>query len=136
MHPVAFPDRSHRLRLFSVISLTLLCFRVSNAEVLPVKTYTSADGLLRDSALCIVQDSRGFLWFCTADGLSRFDGYGFTNYTTDDGLPHRVVNAFLESRNGVFWVGTNGGLARFNPRGKRAATIRTTDPAAIIDSQS
>jgi hypothetical protein len=32
-------------------------------------------------------DSRGFLWFCTNEGLSRFDGYGFTNYSTDQGLP-------------------------------------------------
>ena len=52
------------------------------AELLPVKTYTTADGLLRDEVYRIKQDSRGFLWFCTADGLSRFDGYGFTNYTT------------------------------------------------------
>jgi ligand-binding sensor domain-containing protein len=84
--------------------------------VLPVKTYTTADGLLRDTAQCIVQDSRGFLWFCTSDGLSRFDGYGFTNYTTDDGLPHRVVNSFLETRAGVYWVATNEGLAGFNPK--------------------
>lgn len=104
--------------------LLLLCLAVSprvQAELLPVKTYTTADGLLRDTANCIVQDSRGFLWFCTSDGLSRFDGYGFINYTTDDGLPHRVVNSFLGTRNGTYWVATNDGLARFNPKGQRAS---------------
>ena len=69
----------------------------SLAERLPVKTYTVADGLLRDIVYRIRQDSRGFLWFCTAEGISRFDGYGFTNFTTDDGLPDPPCQRF--SRN-------------------------------------
>jgi hypothetical protein len=39
------------------------------------------------------QDLRGFLWFCTVDGISRFDGYGFTNFTIYDGLPDRHVRS-------------------------------------------
>ena len=109
----------------ALIQLVLMIAAVSvSAERLPVKTYTTSDGLLRDEVNRIKQDSRGFLWFCTNDGLSRFDGYGFTNYTTDDGLPHRMVNDILETRDGVIWVATNGGLARFNPRGKRGVALR------------
>jgi signal transduction histidine kinase/ligand-binding sensor domain-containing protein len=89
------------------------------AEQAPVKTYTTAEGLPRDQANRIKRDSHGFLWFCTNDGLSRFDGYSFTNYTTDDGLPHRVVNDLLETRSGAIWVATGNGLARFNPKGRR-----------------
>lgn len=102
------------------------------AEQLPVKTYTTADGLLRDEVNRIKQDSRGFLWFCTNDGLSRFDGYGFTNYTTDDGLPHRVVNDLLETRDGVIWIATRNGLARFNPKGKRGASDSIRDQQSEI----
>src|SRR5262245_33864672 len=104
--------------------------RSARAEQAPVKTYTTADGLLRDRANRIKLDSRGFLWFCTNDGLSRFDGYGFTNYTTDDGLPHRVVNDLLETRGGAIWVATGNGLARFNPKGRRitADSVRNTAP--------
>jgi ligand-binding sensor domain-containing protein len=107
-------------RLFSTLCLFgVLSGAVSicSAEILPVKTYGTADGMPRDAALCIVQDSYGFMWFCTADGLSRFDGYRFINYTTEDGLPHRIVNDFLQTRAGKYWVATNGGLARFNPSG-------------------
>src|SRR5262247_1246820 len=93
--------------------------RGARAEQLPIRTYTTADGLLRDNANRIKLDSRGFLWFCTNDGLSRFDGYSFTNYTTDDGLPHRVVNDLLETRSGEIWVATGNGLARFNPKVRR-----------------
>src|SRR6266576_2995859 len=86
------------------------------AQQLPVRTYTTADGLPRDLVLRIVRDSHGFLWFCTGDGLSRFNGYEFTNYGVEQGLPNPVINDLLETRRGVYWVATNGGgVARFNP---------------------
>ena len=87
------------------------------AEQLPIKTYTTADGLPRDNINRIVRDTRGFLWFCTEEGLSRFDGYQFTNYTTDQGLPNRRVSYLLEARDGAYWVGTGAGVCRFNPTG-------------------
>ena len=43
----------------------------------PLKTYTNADGLAHNSVHRIVRDSP-FLWLSTFEGLSRFDGYGFT----------------------------------------------------------
>src|SRR6266851_6588375 len=94
----------------------LLDARSVSAEQLPVRTYTTADGLPRDYVLRIVRDSHGFLWFCTGDGLSRFNGYEFTNYGVEHGLPNPVINDLLETRRGVYWVATNGGgVARFNP---------------------
>ena len=94
----------------------LLSARSVSGQQLPVRTYTTADGLPRDLILRIVRDSRGFLWFCTGDGLSRFNGYEFTNYGVEDGLPHPFINDLLETRGGVYWVATNGGgVARFNP---------------------
>src|SRR6266576_2539690 len=90
------------------------------AQQLPVRTYTTADGLPRDLVLRIVRDSHGFLWFCTGDGLSRFNGYEFTNYGVEQGLPHPAINDLLETRRGVYWVATNGGgVARFNPAPSR-----------------
>ncbi|HNJ43772.1 MAG TPA: hypothetical protein PKZ53_25040, partial [Acidobacteriota bacterium] len=59
------------------------------AEQLPITTFTTTNGLAQDRVKKIVRDSRGYLWFCTADGLSRFDGYSFTTYGTDQGLPHQ-----------------------------------------------
>ena len=66
---------------------------------------------------------RGFLWFCTVEGLSRFDGYKFTNYGVDQGLPNRQVNDFLETRSGEIWIATNGGLVLFNPKGEPAPRV-------------
>ena len=75
-------------QLVSILYLTLaLLLSASNisAQQLPVRNYTTADGLPRDFVLSIVRDSRGFLWFCTADGLSRFNGYEFANYGVEQG---------------------------------------------------
>src|SRR5262249_47949944 len=93
----------------------LLAVSSARAEQLPIKIYTTADGLAQDSINRIVRDSRGFLWFCTREGLSRFDGYQFTSYTTDQGLPHNWVNDLLETRGGAYWVATGAGVCRFNP---------------------
>lgn len=108
-------------KFFLTISLACLFAAPLFAERLPIKTYTVADGLLRDNVYKIKQDSRGFLWFCTAEGISRFDGYSFTNFTTDDGLPDRHVNDFLETRKGDYLIATDDGLAILNPKGLRGA---------------
>lgn len=116
-------DRNYAVKIFqSILPLFVLLALATELTVgaglqLPIRRYTIADGLARDYVLRIRRDSRGFLWFGTAEGLSRFDGYEFHNYTTDDGLPNRQVNDFLETSDGNFWVATGGGIAKFNPNG-------------------
>src|SRR5262245_10867815 len=100
----------------------VLCFIVAEtsfarAERLPIKTYTTADGLVSNRISRIVRDSRGYLWFCTENGLSRFDGSRFINYTVEQGLPDDEVNDLLETRSGNYWIATGNGLCRYNPKG-------------------
>src|SRR5437764_3027081 len=124
--------RSHRTRRRRVLwwaCAALLLWLNARAERLPLKTYTTADGLAHNVINKIVRDSRGFLWFCTEEGLSRFDGYTFTNYGTAQGLPHPSVNDLLETRGGEYWVATNAGLVRFNPKG-RPANRSASNPEA------
>src|SRR5205085_5949697 len=128
--------RHGELRLSTHVRLTLrlsglllvVCL-AARAERLPLKTYTTADGLAHNVINKIVRDSRGILWFCTAEGLSRFDGYTFTNFGTDEGLPHASVNDLLETRAGEYWVATNGGLVRFNPKGTPASRVAGANEA-------
>src|SRR5260370_8163278 len=104
----------------SCLALGLLLGGPSDfAQQLPVRNYTTADGLPRDLILRIVRDSHGFLWFCTADGLSRFNGYEFTTYGVEHGLSNPRVNDLIETRSGVFWVATENGISRFNPTALR-----------------
>ena len=97
------------------LCVPLIVWTVASGAQLPVKTYTTADGLARNRVDCIAQDARGFLWFCTTEGLSRFDGYSFTSYGTGHGLPNSPVTSLLISGRGPYWVGTHYGLFRLDP---------------------
>ncbi|HEX8423059.1 MAG TPA: two-component regulator propeller domain-containing protein [Pyrinomonadaceae bacterium] len=123
----------------SSLCCLLLLSAATRAEQLPVRVYTSADGLGQNRVKRIVRDSRGFLWFCTADGLSRFDGYRFTTYDTSQGLPYPSINDLLETRAGVYWLASNGGgVFRFNlSEGASAAgAASATDAANAQGSQT
>ena len=98
---------------FAAITLPLCLI----AELLPIRSYSTADGLASDSVNRIAADSRGFVWFCTSEGLSRFDGYRFVNFGVAEGLPHRSVSALLETRAGEYLVGTPRGLCQFQAEG-------------------
>src|SRR5215469_14441721 len=85
-------------------------------EQLPIRSYTTADGLASDQIDCIVPDSRGFIWFCTPEGLTRFDGYRMVNFGIREGLPDRRTETFLETPSGTYLVGTARGLSQFSSR--------------------
>jgi len=79
------------------------------AERLPFRNYAVGDGLVHSRVTVVYQDRRGYLWFGTLEGLSRFDGYRFVNYGTADGLAYPSINTIREDSRGRLWVGTNGG---------------------------
>ncbi len=100
------------------------------AERLPLRNYTTADGLVRDSITRIVHDSRGYLWFCTPEGLSRFNGYEFITYGVDQGLPHHTVNDLLEARDGTYWVATGAGLVHFRSASQTESRLSISSSTA------
>ena len=87
------------------------------AETLPIRRYSTSAGLAQNYVHRVVVDPRGFIWICTNEGFSRFDGYGFTNFGVEDGLPSRNVRDLLITSTGEYWVATSVGLVRFDPSG-------------------
>jgi ligand-binding sensor domain-containing protein/two-component sensor histidine kinase len=96
--------------LICAIGAIVMCWPSSaSAEQLPIRHYGVYEGLPHSHARCIFQDSRGYLWVGTGDGLGRFDGYRFTTYATSDGLGLTYINGITEDHQGRVWVATNGG---------------------------
>jgi len=93
---------------------------VAPGSVVRFERLTIEDGLSQNAGLAIFQDSRGYLWIGTQDGLNRYDGYGFKIYKHDPDDPHSIsYNSILsmgEDKNGSLWIGTwGGGLNRYDP---------------------
>ncbi|MDQ1350323.1 MAG: hypothetical protein QG657_624 [Acidobacteriota bacterium] len=81
---------------------------------------TIEQGLSQATVNCILQDSKGFMWFGTQDGLNKYDGYTFTVYRHDpqdqNTINQNYVTAIIEDRDGFIWIGTRvSGLSRFDP---------------------
>jgi signal transduction histidine kinase/ligand-binding sensor domain-containing protein len=111
----------------SLLALTLFtAMGLVRAERLPVRLYTTADGLWSSSINYLMRDSRGFIWLCTRDGISRFDGYGFVNYKINDDPAAEYVSYMFEDSKGVFWIALYyGGLYRFDPKQEEPLAGRT-----------
>ncbi len=78
------------------------------------------EGLSSSSVNCIIQDSKGFLWIGTEDGLNRFDGYSFKVFRNRRGDKYSLSNNFIwslfEDKSGNIWIGTDGGgLNKYDP---------------------
>lgn len=68
----------------------------------------------------IIQDSKGYMWFSTSNGLKKYDGYNFTTYKHDPKdsttISENLPNNIWEDKDGTIWVGTSaGGLSKFDP---------------------
>src|SRR5262252_121641 len=99
----------------SVAAAIFLVSLTTSAQQLSIRHYDVSDGLAHSHVSAMHQDAKGYLWLATWEGLSRFDGYRFTNYTQADGLGDPIINDIVEDRQGRLWVATNGGgVARLN----------------------
>jgi len=124
----------------SLVALLLIPVAV-HAERLPSRVFTTADGLPHNMVTRIVSDSRGYQWFCTGEGLARFDGNRFITYGIEDGLPSGEVHDLLETRDGTYWVATRRGVVRFDPMGVPGpgsqrpmfSAVQTAAPALPLD---
>jgi ligand-binding sensor domain-containing protein/signal transduction histidine kinase len=81
------------------------------------------DGLSEGTVYCTFQDSKGFLWFGTQDGLNKYDGYTFTIYRPDptrNSIASSFVRLIREGPEGELWIATmGGGLDKFDPETER-----------------
>jgi len=107
------------LWLCLLLAIMIQPVAAQEGDLIHFEHLTVEHGLSNSAVLNVFQDSDGFMWFCTLDGLNRFNGYDFTVFRHNDDDPHsissNVVMTGLETRDGTLWFGTDtGGLNRFN----------------------
>lgn len=122
-----------RVRLIATLLWALIVFAGMQNPVVARAVYTPPeqppvafehlglkDGLSQSIVNVIYQDSWGFLWFGTQDGLNRYDGYTFKVYEHEADNPASLSDDYIwdivEDDEGALWIATNGGgLNRFDP---------------------
>ncbi len=92
--------------LFSVFCAAWLLLVVPElpAQSLPHRSYSVSEGLASSTVFRILQDSRGFMWFGTKQGVSRFDGRRFENMDHYKSLYGRSILGLAESSDGTIWI--------------------------------
>jgi ligand-binding sensor domain-containing protein/serine phosphatase RsbU (regulator of sigma subunit) len=105
--------RKSLIILFLCVVLAGFVHSPLKALVSSVQAFTINEGLSNNSINVIFQDSRGFLWIGTDDGLNRFDGYNFLVFkktpAEGNGLSGNRILAIAEDKFGNIWVGTRTG---------------------------
>lgn len=93
----------------------------SSAQISDVRFrhISNEQGLSNSTITCIFQDSRGFMWFGTRDGLNKYDGVKVTIYKNDpknkNSISDNFINCIYEDSDHQLWIGTPFSLNKFNP---------------------
>jgi len=92
---------------------------INSKRPLEFKQFSVEQGLSQCTVNAIIQDSFGFLWFGTDDGLNKYDGYSFKIYkhrpNNPNSLSHNSITTIYEDRSGALWIGgSQEGLNKFN----------------------
>jgi len=143
-------------RNFAIVFLivNILCF----FEIMFSQTNTSEfehiaveQGGLQGRVFVVLQDSRGFMWFGTADGLIRYDGYEFKvfKHNPDDetSISNNFIIAIHEDKSGMLWIGTEGGglnqydkatgrFTRYTHRSKDPNSLSNNIVTAVLEDKS
>ena len=115
--------------LVVLIACLFPCKSFSQKNILQFDHLGTVDGLSQSNVLCILQDSRGLMWFGTADGLNKYDGYKFTVYKHYPGNAQTIAGNHItdieEDSNGDLWIATlGGGISRYDRKKERFTNYR------------
>lgn len=105
---------------YLLVGIMMLTATVLHAQQgINFRRITINDGLSLSSIYYIYQDSKGFMWFATEDGLNKYDGTSFTIYNHTPGDPNSLsykwIEKIVEDRQGNLWLSTRQGLSYLNP---------------------
>lgn len=118
------------LNLIVIALAALMPMSVCCSEI-KFRTIQTRDGLSNNHVNTVFRDSQGFMWFGSAAGLNRYDGYSIKTYQsshTDTTCLHdNYIQTIQEDRKGNLWICAGDRYSVFNPRTERFHWLKTSD---------
>ena len=123
------------LRNMSLILSVLIFFNISISvqaqdNDIQFRKISIEEGLSQSDVYCILQDSQGFIWIGTEDGLNRYDGYTFKVYRYDPSKLHSLnqntIMSLYEDSSGRLWIGTEDGLNMLDQKKEKFICYRSS----------
>ncbi|MRI00114.1 response regulator [Kriegella sp. EG-1] len=102
-----------------IVCLIPIIFLGQENKVNIKKHLTISEGLAHNGVTSILEDSKGYLWFGTYDGLNRYDGHElkmFKNTIDNQLFLSNRIRALKEDKNGNIWIGTDEGITLYDYR--------------------
>ncbi len=97
-------------QVYLILALLLFIIKASAFDILNISTITDRNGLSQNTIRCMMQDSYGFMWMGTINGLNRYNGKEFTVVHPElPGsllLPDSRIRSITEDKNGYIWIRT------------------------------
>lgn len=118
-----------------ILSCFFLHVNIGSAQInnLFFQNINRSNGLPINDINCLAQDSSGFIWIGSFEGLYRYDGFNYKGYYADakreNSLPSNWIAKICVTRKGLLWIGTRGGLAIMGSNGKVMKVINSTTSA-------
>src|ERR1700730_8830879 len=119
--------------LYLLFAICVSGFVEAFAQEYPFIKYTPKDGLINSRIRNVYQDSKGRLFFMTANGLSVYDGARFNNYSIEDGLANPLVNDVIEISPDSLLLATNTVVLNLWVRGKIKKVITADGYCPVIN---
>lgn len=139
MVEVMITTRRFLIKYFIFIQFFLLQSTVQGFAQLHFNNLTVNDGLSQHDVSCILQDSYGFIWIGTYDGLNRYDGYSIENFFSITSNPGSIsgnrITCLFEDSQKRLWIGTDGeGINYFDLKTEQFVRVNVrTDNKVIND---
>jgi len=119
---------------FLLIWLTLPLLSQENLDF-HFKKIQVDEGLSENAIYCILQDSKGFMWFGTKDGLNRYDGSDFRVFRSSaqnrESIGNNFIRSVAEGENGILYVGTDAGIDIMNTLEETFTRVITKTPEGV-----
>ena len=111
--PMVIPAKRQVVPALQPKPIPALALRTKDAAIYNIKFLSDEQDLTPEHVICMLEDSRGHLWFSGEGYLYRYDGKNFFLYTKKEGFPRGVFD-MIEDSKGNIWFAGNGGICYYD----------------------